>query len=486
MPGMEALAPERTESNNGFLASPITRAAKTPSRPPDFPAHATIAPPSPSATATGSPVAVTGALETGTPSTAHSTVPWLSGPARRIGLALVSAIEAPPQPEPPSAVPVAREASLLDAESELRAILDTASDGIITLNADGRIRTFSAGAEAIFGRPVAEVLGKSFGALFAPDARKTVRDYLSALQGPGLASVFNDGREVTAIEKNGGELPLFLTISELRQAKSAPAVYCAVVRDITQWKKTEADLREARDHAERASRQKSEFLARISHELRTPLNAILGFSEVMRLEQFGAIANEKYRGYVTDIHVSGRHLLDLIDDLLDLSRVEAGKLELNFTSVNLAEIIDYALRMVQDQAAGQRVILRKSVAAGLPNVVADLKSMRQIALNLLSNAVKFTDEGGQVIISALGTGEGEVKLRVKDSGIGMSPEQIRDALEPYRRVATEGREVQGTGLGLPLTKALAEANRTLFAISSEPQKGTLIEITFPAMRVLAG
>jgi signal transduction histidine kinase len=205
----------------------------------------------------------------------------------------------------------------------------------------------------------------------------------------------------------------------------------------------------------------------------------------MRLARFGEIENEKYRGYVNDIHSSGSHLLSLINDLLDLSKVEAGKLELNFTSVNLGDVIDHAMKMLQEQATTARVVLRKSWAPGMPNVVADLRSMRQIMLNLLSNAIKFTDPGGQVIVSGQLTDAGELKLRVKDTGIGMTPDQLRDALEPFQRVATEGRDVEGTGLGLPLTKALAEANRTAFAITSEPRKGTMAEITFPTTRVLA-
>ncbi len=175
-----------------------------------------------------------------------------------------------------------------------------------------------------------------------------MRDYLAALQGPGLASVFNDGREVQAVVKQGGTVPLFLTIGRL-QAPKSQAAFCAVVRDITQWKKTESELREAKEKAEATSRQKSEFLARISHELRTPLNAIMGFSEVMRLARFGEIENEKYRGYVNDIHASGSHLLSLINDLLDIAKVEAGKLELNFTAVNLGEVIDHAMKMLQEK-----------------------------------------------------------------------------------------------------------------------------------------
>lgn len=399
-----------------------------------------------------------------------------------------------PQPTPPVAVvapaPVAppvpvsvREPSPV-TDSEWRAIIDTATDGIITLDRLGKIQTFSAGAEAIFGYRNAEVMDQFFTSLLSPDSRKVVRDYLAALQGPGLASVFNDGREVTAIVKQGGTVPLFLTIGALQDTPSK-AAFCAVVRDITQWKRTEAELREAKEQAEEASRQKSEFLARISHELRTPLNAIMGFSEVIRLERFGAIGNDRYRSYVNDIHVSGSLLLSLINDLLDLSKVEAGQLELNFTSVNLSETADTAIRMLQDAATNNRVVIRKAMPADLPNVVADLRSMRQVMLNLLSNAIKFTDPGGQVIISAVTSKSGELKLRIKDTGIGMNEQQMASALEPFKRVTTEGREVPGTGLGLPLTKALTEANRASFTISSEPRKGTTIEITFPTTRVLA-
>ncbi len=388
-------------------------------------------------------------------------------------------------PEAARAKSVQQDYEPVVADAELRAILDTATDGIITLDSDGRIRTFSAGAEAIFGYRNAEVKQRPLAELMTQESRRTVREYLAALQGPGLASVFNDGREVTAVVKQGGEVPMFLTIGKLQQAKPGQAAFCAVMRDITQWKKTEEELRRARDEAEQSSRLKSEFLANVSHELRTPLNAIIGFSEMMRLQSFGQIENERYRSYVNDIHSSGSHLLSLINDLLDLSKVESGKLELNFTSVGLSEVADHAFKMVQDQATQGRVLLRKNIPADLPNVVADLRSMRQIMINILSNAVKFTDPGGQVIVSATLTEQGELKLRVKDTGVGMSEDALKRALEPFRRVATEGREVEGTGLGLPLTKALAEANRTHFEIASEPGKGTTVEITFPTTRVLA-
>ncbi len=383
------------------------------------------------------------------------------------------------------------------SDSELRAILDTATDGIVTLDGKGKICSFSAGAEALFGYRSAEVTGKSFAKLLDGDSRKIIKDYLEALSGSGLAAVFNDGREVEAKVKQGGLISLFLTIGRLETDRhksginsDGTAAFCVVVRDITQWKNTEADLRKSKEAAEKSNAQKSMFLANISHELRTPLNAIMGFSEVMRSERFGEIENEKYLSYANDIHTSGAHLLALINDLLDLAKVEAGKLELNFTSVNLLNIVDEAMHLLQEQATDNRVLLRKSIAGDLPNVVADMRSMKQVLLNLLSNSVKFTKPGGQVIISAKLEDDGQLLLTVKDTGRGMNNDELQQALAPFQRVepvggSGNGGKTQGTGLGLPLTKALVEANRAKFTITSAPKKGTLVEIEFPTTRVLA-
>lgn len=415
-------------------------------------------------------------------------------PAPRASAIPTTKSPVPETPEPPVAVPTeaANVVPLAPTQQrvagpddpELRAILDTATDGIVTLDSDGAILSFSAGAEALFGYRLAEVAGKAFADLLADDSRATLRDYLAALGDGGIASVFNDGREVTGVVSQGGEISLFMTIARL--SGQSGASYCAVLRDITQWKKTEAQLRQDKEEAEVSNAQKSEFLARISHELRTPLNAILGFSDVMRTERFGEIENEQYLGYANDIHNSGSHLLSLINDLLDLSKVEAGKLELNFTSVDLRGIVDECFSVMQEQAVAARVVLRKSLPADLPNVVADFRSITQILLNLLSNAIKFTDPGGQVIVSAKLSRAGELKLKIKDTGIGMDNAELQTALEPFKRIETPQRsERLGTGLGLPLTKALTEANRARFEISSEHKKGTLVEITFPTTRVLA-
>jgi signal transduction histidine kinase len=207
----------------------------------------------------------------------------------------------------------------------------------------------------------------------------------------------------------------------------------------------------------------------------------------MASERFGPIGNERYREYLRDIHVSGGHLMSLINDLLDLSKIEAGKADLAFEAVPINAAIQECVALMQPQANRERIIIRTALAADVPNVVADPRSLRQILLNLLSNAVKFTRAGGQVIVSTSLEGSGEVVVRIRDTGIGMSEKDIETALKPFRQVATarEDRD-QGTGLGLPLTKALVEANRATFSIDSAPNQGTLVKITFPTTRVLAG
>jgi PAS domain S-box-containing protein len=366
---------------------------------------------------------------------------------------------------------------------ELRSILDTATDGVVVVDRDGLILTFNRSAEALFGYEYHEVARQPFTQLFAPESVPAARDYLDGLTKNGVASVLNDGREVIGRVRQGGLVPLFMTMGRIGVGMPK---FCAVLRDITQWKRAEEELLNAKRTAERASSAKSDFLARISHEIRTPLNAIIGFSEVMMQQQFGAIENERYREYIKDIHVSGEHLVSLINDLLDLSKIEAGKLDLVFASVNLNQLVQQCVALMQPQANQQRIIIRSSLSATLPPIVADARSVRQIVLNLLSNSIKFTGAGGQVIISTALTDRAEAVLRVRDTGVGMTDKEIETAMEPFRQLATSTRHGSGgTGLGLPLTKALAEANRASFTINSAVDAGTLVEIKFPGTRVLA-
>ncbi|WP_173935006.1 PAS domain S-box protein [Chelativorans sp. Marseille-P2723] len=407
------------------------------------------------------------------PVRAHlSSISWKEG--KSLLLALMPLGEAAVE----AAKPTELEASLI----EMRAIVDTATDGIVLIAEDGTIRSINRSAEALFGFDAEHVTGKPFTALFAIESQRTVQEYLAELSGDGVASVLNDGRQVIGREAQGRFIPLFITIGRLPSGSG----YCAVLRDITHWKRTEEELTQARAQAERASSQKSEFLARVSHEIRTPLNAIIGFSELMIDEKFGPIGNERYRDYLRDINRSGNHVLELVNDLLDISKIEAGQQELEYEAVALNETLAQVVAMMQPQANSERVIIRSSFASRLPEVVADLRSIRQIAINLLSNAVRFTPAGGQVIVSTSYERDGSVALRVRDTGVGMSSAELDEALKPFKQVnALRRKRGDGTGLGLPLTRAMVEANRAQFSILSRPGEGTLVEVIFPPTRVLA-
>ena len=278
-------------------------------------------------------------------------------------------------------------------------------------------------------------------------------------------------------------IPLFMTFGRISDGRDPK--FCAVLRDITPFKKAEEEQRTAKFQAEKASAQKSDFLARVSHEIRTPLNSILGFTEVMMEEKFGPVGSDRYRQYLDDIHQAGTHVISLVNDLLDLAKIEAGRLDLNFVRVNLNEVVTNAVALLQPQANSNRIIIRNSLMPTMPPVIGDLRSLKQIVLNLLSNAVNYTPAGGQVIVSTVLTDLGQAVLRVRDTGLGMNEQEIAIALEPFRQLpATHPRG--GTGLGLPLTKALVEANRASFVIQSAIGTGTLVEVVFPPVRVMAG
>jgi PAS domain S-box-containing protein len=406
-------------------------------------------------------------------------------------LALMPAGSAPSEPQ--AAAPLAHpsedgarqaeEVAHLKVEvDELRAILDTATDGVVIIGADGDIRSMNRAASALFNYDSDETTGKPFVMLFAHESQKLVMDYLAGLSGHGVASLLNDGREVIGREASGGFVPLFMTIGHLTSSNG----YCAVIRDITQWKRTEEELRSAKRAAETASAHKTEFLAHVSHEIRTPLNAIIGFADMMATERLGQIGHPRYVEYANDIGRSGRHVLDIVNDLLDISKIEAGEMDLDFASVGLNETVSEAVSLVQPQANGQRVIIRTALSQSVPPVVADLRSIKQIVLNILSNAIRFTPSGGQIVVSTAYEANGSVVLRVRDTGIGMTRAELDLAMKPFRQVAGASRKRgDGTGLGLPLTKAMVDANRANFSIHSAPNEGTLVEVTFPSPRVLA-
>jgi signal transduction histidine kinase len=244
-------------------------------------------------------------------------------------------------------------------------------------------------------------------------------------------------------------------------------------------------VQRAKEEAEAASRSKSEFLANMSHELRTPLNAIIGFSDVMAGEKFGPLGNARYVQYVHDVGDSGRHLLSLINDVLDISKVECGKLDLHEETVDLAEIIDGCIRLMRERAEAAQISLTAEVAAPLPQLWADDRRIKQVVLNLVSNAVKFTPAGGSVSVRASADKDG-LRFAVSDSGIGMDAAGIELALRPFGQVDSSlARKYSGTGLGLPLSKAIAELHGGTLEIASRPGEGTVVTVALPPHRIIA-
>jgi two-component system cell cycle sensor histidine kinase PleC len=246
----------------------------------------------------------------------------------------------------------------------------------------------------------------------------------------------------------------------------------------------EADLSRALAVANEASRAKSNFLALMSHELRTPLNAIIGFSEVLGGEMFGALGNERYREYAHDIHGAGRHLLALINDILDISKAEAGKFDLNCENVSPLELIAECLKLMRGRAVEARLSLSQEAGGPVPDLLADRLRLKQILLNLLSNAVKFTPPGGAIRVGAGMDKDGRMVIAISDTGIGIAADMIEVALEPFRQISSPfARKAEGTGLGLSLAKALMESHGGRLELDSTLNLGTTARLVFPPARV---
>ena len=246
-------------------------------------------------------------------------------------------------------------------------------------------------------------------------------------------------------------------------------------------------LRLAKDAAEAASRAKSGFLAMVSHELRTPLNAIIGFSEMMQREMLGPLANEKYQTYVGDIHESGMHLLRIINDILDLSKAEAGKLELHEEVFDLRDTIRAVRQLIGTRIGDSGLTALVELSADLPRLRADERKTKQVLLNLVINAVKFTPRGGHIEIASRFDPDTGVIVTVSDTGIGIAPGDLARVLEPFEQVGSPFiRSRQGTGLGLPLVKAIMERHGGSIAVNSEIGVGTQVSVTFPLRRAVLG
>lgn len=274
-------------------------------------------------------------------------------------------------------------------------------------------------------------------------------------------------------------------VFEVRRRSRADLGFVLTFVDVTERRRLDQQLRSAKEQAEIANRAKTNFLATMSHELRTPLNAIIGFSEIIEGQLLGPMAGDRYLDYIRDIHLSGSHLLDVINDILDLSKIESGKYELHERPIDLGRVITSTLRLLRDKATRGSISLVMDLPDPVPVLFADERAVKQILLNLLSNSIKFTEPGGQITLSAGGLTDGGMALSVIDTGIGIPETDIARAMAPFGQVDNSlTRRFQGTGLGLPLVKSLAEMHGGQLIIDSSVGVGTTVSIHFPSTRVM--
>jgi len=356
-----------------------------------------------------------------------------------------------------------------------RFLADNAMDLITRHSSDGRIRFASPAANAILNRTPEELVGLAPAALVHPDDLKAIQAaFMEAAYFARSASA-----EVRMRRRDSSYV-----WTEIRCRPAAPVHneatdIVAVTRDISERKAQERALIEARDLAESASRAKTSFLANMSHELRTPLNAIIGFSEVMTREMFGPVGSPKYLEYSRLIHESGGHLLELINGILDMSKIEAGKFEIYEEMFDLEEVAGSAVRFVKLQAERSGVALKLTVAPGARTIFADRRAVKQILINLLTNGVKFTPRGGDVQVQAVRDARG-IELTVSDSGVGISARDLEKLGKPFEQVEGEHvRSKEGTGLGLALVKAFASMHGGEAILESALGEGTTVRVRLP-------
>ena len=378
--------------------------------------------------------------------------------------------------------------ALRESEARFHALAENIPGATFQLERDAQDRLgfsfVSQGLEALFGVTAEAAMRRPI-ALFRT-IEQSDRARLHAL----FRTASDDGDPIetelrTRAPRDGAPRVVQL-IARPRRRDDGTAVWEGLFLDATQRHEALEALKRARDAAELADRTKSAFLANMSHEIRNPLNAILGFAEVIEMEMFGPTGAAQYREYAADIRESGRHLLAIINDVLDISKVEAGKLEIGDEQLDVRELIDSSLSVLKRRAQAGEIKLAVRVGRSLPRLRGDERRIRQVLLNLLTNASKFTPDGGEVRVSASVDAGHRLRIRVSDTGIGMAPAEIDRALTPFVQIGPPGtRAANGTGLGLPLAKSLVERHDGRFKIDSRPGKGTTVTVSFPPVRLVA-
>ncbi len=378
----------------------------------------------------------------------------------------------------------------------MNSMVDDSFDGIATVNEDGVVELFNPAAGQILGITTDDAMDQPIHN-YLPWSKEIEALYNKAEgdedQRGGLSDNMFGPAEFPLTTQDGRELIIELLISTSRLSIKAnkrrsehvdKKMFIYTFRDITERKKAEEVQEQARKTAESANRAKTEFLANMSHELRTPLNAVIGFSEIIKTEAFGPVGSPQYVEYSTDIYNSGSHLLEIINDVLDMSKIEAGELEPNEAPFGFGRIVATALKMLAERAEKGNVTLSADIPDDLPELMADERMIKQVLLNLLSNAVKFTPEGGSVKLIARIGANGFV-FSVSDTSIGIPADKINIILQPFGQADSRlERAYEGTGLGLPLVKSMTELHQGELKLESKEGEGTTATVRLPATRLI--
>jgi PAS domain S-box-containing protein len=378
-----------------------------------------------------------------------------------------------------------RDANLrVKAESRFRELLEAAPDAIIEVDREGRIVLLNAAAEAMFGYPREELLGEPVEKLIPEGTRRRHNAHRAAYWANPVTRPMGFGMILLARRSDGSEFPVEISLSPVKIDDGFRVT--AIIRDVTAKQKAEEEVRAANQQLElqnreldRANRLKSEFLASMSHELRTPLHTIIGFTELLAEELEGPL-NEKQKRFLGHVHQDSQHLLELINDILDLSKVEAGQMELHPESFDAGTVIAEALNGIRPMARARGIAVENRVS-GETIVKADRVRFREILNNLLSNAVKFTPDGGSVGIESGPVSSGMACFCVSDTGVGIAPEDHAAVFDKFRQVGSTTRGVrEGTGLGLAIVKSFVEMHGGTISLESAPGQGSRFSFTVPA------